>query len=233
MFFGQRSPCHDPRAVGTFVEKLVQTAQQAVAQRQVRRVGVDHGRPERFQTPDRIPDVGQEIGHPHVFPVHPGLRQERMLREADMQLGDHVDRRCYPAPLGGDRVQRPVSEVFIDVPDGLTAPLGRDAEQGRAPVTQADGAQPARRDEPVALGPWQIQALDDKRTRLVGDLERQAVDVARLLQGLLAREPPCHPGSVQHLLEYAPELRQTRLTAVPQRVSQPLDHGETPFRSGS
>src|SRR6185312_2872463 len=121
-----------------------------------------------------------------------------MLREANVQRSNQVDGRFYPAPLGIYGVQRAVSEIFVDMPDTLGAPLGGDAEQGGACTAEAACGQPACRDELVASSARQAHALDDERTSRALDLEPQTVDLL-LFQALLAREPARHPGSVQHL----------------------------------
>src|SRR5260221_14151922 len=91
------------------------------------------------------------------------LRQKYVVGEAQVDLGyqihSHLNaRQKFPLP-----VQRPVTQIFIDMPDTFARALGGDAEQNWAVVAQADRWQPPAHDQLVALSDGRLQSLDDER----------------------------------------------------------------------
>ncbi len=63
----------------------------------------------------------------------PAFRQQRVTDEARVQLGDQLHHRPDTRRIGEAAVEPATHDVFVDVPDGGSRRLGKDAPQVGAP----------------------------------------------------------------------------------------------------
>src|SRR2546425_9134191 len=109
-------------------------------------------------------------------------------------------------------VQRPISEVLVDVPHALAAALGSRAQQSRAIGAQANRREPPSHDQLIPPGNARFQALDHERASVAVKGEAQAVHPLRVrFQIVLVEQSARH--LAQQILEYTAEFSQAGLSA--------------------
>ena len=148
-----------------------------------------------------------------------------MAREPRVDLRNHLDGGPHARRVRVTGVERPVSQVLIDVPDILPAGLGGSAQQSGTMAIQTEGGQPAARDQVVALGDGGLQALDHQRTHFVVNREAQAINAGVTRRQLLLLDQPARHGASSQQLAQAPaQFGHARLLATVEQIFKPFDH---------
>jgi hypothetical protein len=112
------------------------------------------------------------------------LRQDRVLRRADVQLGDELERRTHALRIRSLLLERRVPEILVDVPDLATPGVRRNPEQGCAAVLQPQRWEPTACDQLVSPGGRRAHALEHERSSPVSVVDPKAPHV-----GLQMDEP--------------------------------------------
>ena len=161
--FGQRL-----RALRYRVAQFVQPPQQPVAQCTLRRVGLPD-----FECVDCVEHVRFVKVNSKIAAVQTDFSQQRMARKTRVHSGDQLDRCPNLLAIRLVRIELVLAQVVIDLPDADATAIGDAAQQRRAAIVEADGREPAFRDQFIAPGNLRFEPLDHQAAGLVVDVEAQ------------------------------------------------------------
>ena len=164
--------------------------------------------------------------NPQIAAMSPNFAEQRMPREPRVNLRDQFHGQFHALRVGLGRVQRAIAEVVVDMPHALPGAFAGHTDQLRAPSTQTDGGQPARRHQFVALADARFEPLDHEGTRAPVQGETQAMHAsAGRFQRLLLQETARRDRPAQQIRQQPAQFRETRLFRRYQQLVQSFNHG--------
>src|SRR5438874_2071241 len=184
---------------------------------------------QRLQAADGVTQIGGVEIDSKIAAEQAAFREQGMPGEAHVYLSNQFHAGTHALGIQMPGVQRPVTEVIINVPDPLTVALRRHPEQGGTVITQANRRQPTSDRQLIPLRVVQLHAFDHYRADPAIEDKAQAVN-ARATRGKLALLEDLAQGRrfTENLLQQLTELDQPRLATVFQQVVQTFDHVRPP-----